>query len=431
MPYVPGCHYDIFVSYASENNRDGWVSQFVKRLGWELEEQLGRRRLSSDQSIYFDQRELRAGDNFPEGLKNAARDSALLIPVLSPGYIDSPWCEQELIAFQTWLPEGAALPDCLSPVQIRPPDSFPNELIPDRTNVFSFQENNRPVPTGSPDWESRLNRFADQVAQKLQTLRLRHKAVYVGRSPPPYVPLRERVRTNLQSSSFRWTYDLKELPAIAVHFAGGNDSDEADYERLNAIERTAARVTTFVFVPFGATLSDLEQFWRDDAKIGGKPIKDATRWIEQKHEEELLHILEGELTRLALPPPAAAEVVLACNAVDETMAQRLKSQIAMTECRVSLTGVHSAATSMERMRRWATEAGKARALVYCWGSDKDYLARLEQLANARERPRLDCWYLLEPDIDNKRSQRPDALASPAELNAFLAQVCGTAARPPA
>ena len=36
----------------------------------------------------------------------------------------------------------------------------------------------------------------------------------------------------------------------------------------------------------------------------------------------------------------------------------------------------------------------------------------------------DPWYLLEPDVDHKRRQRPDAFASPAELTAFLAHLCG-------
>lgn len=138
MPYVPGCRHDVFVSYASENNREGWVGQFVKRLGSELEEQFGRRRFSAERSIYFDQRELRAGDDFPKELEQAARHSALLIPVLSQGYLVSPWCEQERIAFETWLPDGAVLPEALAPLQIRPAqDPFPRELSPDHINIFS------------------------------------------------------------------------------------------------------------------------------------------------------------------------------------------------------------------------------------------------------------------------------------------------------
>jgi hypothetical protein len=42
MAYVPGCRYDLFISYASENNRDGWVEQFERGLGEELVDLLGR-----------------------------------------------------------------------------------------------------------------------------------------------------------------------------------------------------------------------------------------------------------------------------------------------------------------------------------------------------------------------------------------------------
>ena len=118
--------------------------------------------------------------------------------------------------------------------------------------------------------------------------------------------------------------DLAERVAMAVHFVGGTDSGQADLKRLEAIEGTAPQVTTFVFVPFGARLSPREQFWLDDAKIEGKPITDATRWIQQKHEQELFDVLEDELTRLALPAPTATEVVLACAAVYEPKAQWLK-----------------------------------------------------------------------------------------------------------
>ena len=35
MGYVPGCRYDLFISYASENNREAWVEQFERALGQE------------------------------------------------------------------------------------------------------------------------------------------------------------------------------------------------------------------------------------------------------------------------------------------------------------------------------------------------------------------------------------------------------------
>ena len=42
MPYVPGFRYDLFVSYASEDNVDGWVEKFQTHLTGELARLLGR-----------------------------------------------------------------------------------------------------------------------------------------------------------------------------------------------------------------------------------------------------------------------------------------------------------------------------------------------------------------------------------------------------
>ncbi len=417
MPYVPGCRHDIFVSYASENDRDGWVGQFVKKLGEELEEQLSRRRFSADRSIYFDQRALRAGDDFPKELEDAARHSAFLIPVLSPGYAVSPWCEQERIAFETRLPDGATLPHCLAPLQIRPVhDPLPAEISPDHTHIYSFMEDNRPCPTGSVEWGTRLNRFADHVAQKLQALRRLYKAVYVGRSPKPFVALRGRVCDHLETHSFRTTDNPAERLAVALHFAGGTDGEKADLQRLEAIERTAQLVPSFVFQPFGADLSPGEELWRES-------VQAATKWIRQKHEQELLDILEDELTRLTLPPPAAADVVLACDPVDEPKARWLEREIGGRRFEVKLAEFHVALMNAAGVRDWTTLVRRARALVYCWGgADQQFLSRLEKFVTGQKQGTENTWYLLEPDVDRKRTERPNAFSNPADLVQFLTRI---------
>src|ERR1044071_5377804 len=99
MAYVPGCRHDLFVSYASENNRDGWVTQFVQALGRELSELLGVRQFNPKESIFFDQRSLEIAQSFPDELAAAARDSAIFLPIFSPGYLTSPWCNRERIEF--------------------------------------------------------------------------------------------------------------------------------------------------------------------------------------------------------------------------------------------------------------------------------------------------------------------------------------------
>lgn len=121
MAYVPGCRYDLFLSYASENDRDAWVEQFEKALSQELGDLLGRQ-FDPKESVFFDKRNLEVAQSFPNRLQVAARDSAILVPVLSPGYLTSPWCNRERTEFFSKLPQGASLEDCLAPVAVRPID---------------------------------------------------------------------------------------------------------------------------------------------------------------------------------------------------------------------------------------------------------------------------------------------------------------------
>jgi hypothetical protein len=351
MPFVPGCQYDIFVSYASETNQDKWVTQFVDKLGKELEELLGRSHFSAEKSIYFDTREIVAGQKFPDELRTAATQSALLIAVLSQGYLSSQWCESERIAFKQWLPEGALLPECLAPLQVRPVvDALPPEFNRDNTAIFSFLASKYdPYSSGSSEWTSKVKEFAGQVYEKLKRLRLRCRPIYVGRSPDPLFGLQKRVFEHLETQSFRTTRDCDTDLKLAVHFVGGSDGDEADQERLEAIERTVMKgVTSFVFQPFASNLSSLEEAWRDDAKLTGKAVRAATNWIERKDEQELLNILKNELTKLLVPTVNIGGTVLACEPPDEPKAQALHAFLARTDCRISEVELRKARTQASR-----------------------------------------------------------------------------------
>src|ERR1035441_2114052 len=79
LAYVPVCHHDLFISYASESNREGWVEQFANVLGQELADLLGRQFVPKD-SVFLDKRELEVAQSFPVRLTAAARASAILVP---------------------------------------------------------------------------------------------------------------------------------------------------------------------------------------------------------------------------------------------------------------------------------------------------------------------------------------------------------------
>ena len=97
MAYVPGFANDIFISYSHLDDRSvdgsGWVSDFHQRLQIEVEEEIGAR-----VQIWRDRR-IGPADDFGRDLDRQLRGSAMLLAILSPGYLNSHWCEWELAGF--------------------------------------------------------------------------------------------------------------------------------------------------------------------------------------------------------------------------------------------------------------------------------------------------------------------------------------------
>lgn len=100
MAYVPGCSYDVFVSYAHRNNQDGalddqhgWVTRFQDHLKRILEERC------PGAQIFFDDSSLAGNDDLDERLFTAVENSATLVVVLSAVYLSRPYCDQEREVF--------------------------------------------------------------------------------------------------------------------------------------------------------------------------------------------------------------------------------------------------------------------------------------------------------------------------------------------
>ena len=428
MVFVPGCQVDIFVSYCSENNRDGWVRQFVARLGDELEQLLGRQ--FSSQSIFYDKTALRAGQDYPQELETAARDSAILIPILSPSYFSSPWCETERLAFLQRMPPGATPADCLAPIRVRAGDDGTHnarieELV--RAQAYSFlADEHHPHSAGSPEWLTHADAFAVQVAAVLRRLRQNHKPIFLGRAPRQFPGLRARVVAHLEESSFRTTSAAADLAkaALAVHFVGGSDDETTDQYRLDQIDASAtAGVSTVVYQPMNTQLTAAEDFWKQDTNVPAK-------WIAGKNEQELLAILTDELMRLA-PAPAReqTDLALVCDIPDLPEATRLQREISgQHRLDVRSPDFLRVATPSERLRQWTGLMRQSRGLLFCWGeSAQQKLDSLERLASQHNRVAEREWFLLEPGVPDKLTRRPAGVQTLRDLDPFLGKLKGKAA----
>ncbi|RPI81637.1 MAG: toll/interleukin-1 receptor domain-containing protein, partial [Planctomycetaceae bacterium] len=97
--YVPGYDYDVFISYARDNdktdpgdNSSGWVATLKDRL-----ERLVNERLAADGKIkvFFDSGSIAPNAPLSDTLRHAATRTATLVVIFSPRYLKRPWCTQE------------------------------------------------------------------------------------------------------------------------------------------------------------------------------------------------------------------------------------------------------------------------------------------------------------------------------------------------
>lgn len=101
MAFVPGYRHDIFVSYATVDNgvvpgqAAGWVSTLIDHLLIKLDEHVGRR---DDYSLFIDH-QLRSDLPLHPAIFDAVRSSAILLIIMSRGYLRSKWCAKELLEF--------------------------------------------------------------------------------------------------------------------------------------------------------------------------------------------------------------------------------------------------------------------------------------------------------------------------------------------
>ena len=99
MGLVSGYNNEIFISYSHIDNepfgdpRGGWVDIFHEQLQNFVNVHVGRRT-----TVWRDKR-LTEAEVFSDEIEQQLRSSAVLVSVISPGYMQSEWCNRELVGF--------------------------------------------------------------------------------------------------------------------------------------------------------------------------------------------------------------------------------------------------------------------------------------------------------------------------------------------
>ena len=175
MAFVPGFDHDVFISYAHGDDRD-WINRFLDRLKPALS------RLLPGADVWIDKDDLRKSRDFEKDVPAALESSAVLISLVSPTYIDRPYCVRqecrrflELGARRKRPGQRFAHPEFAADLfGLRCPilpfaDRAHWSLIPGATDIsFCGDDDIEPFPIGSQAFE---NRFRELVRELIPLLR--------------------------------------------------------------------------------------------------------------------------------------------------------------------------------------------------------------------------------------------------------------------
>jgi hypothetical protein len=306
MAYVPGFEYDAFISYARENNLDRWVTVFHHVLTTELTQLLGRPFCAK--SVFFDEKKTLTGLDLSKTFEPAARNSAVLIPVLSPSYFASDWCNKERRAFLEKLMPGDSPAEWVTPVLIRDvPEEQIKHLFPNSTRFAFFPEDTRqPWPPRSARLASEVKRFAREVMPMFRKLRGQRKPAFLGRVPRESV-LRDDYEEKLQRLGLRvepverFVFDDGALlkvhlrqAVLSLHFLGGAQESE-----LKAVQFSTevCRGTTILYRPPEVEVTSEERVWLSEFERAIDPTKQA-KYSRIEDAEVLMSVLTREAATL-------------------------------------------------------------------------------------------------------------------------------------
>lgn len=195
MTFVPGFDHDVFISYAHGDDRN-WIDRFMDRLKPAVT------RLLPGADIWIDKDDLQKSRNFEKDIPASLESSAVLICLVSPTYINRPYCVRhecrrftELVAGRKQAGQRFAGPEfdadlfALRCPILPMPDKTYWTLIPGATDIaFCADDDMEPFPIGSQPFEDRFRELGRQLVPLLRRMRNRSTPVLLyPRLPAPEI----------------------------------------------------------------------------------------------------------------------------------------------------------------------------------------------------------------------------------------------------
>ena len=423
MAYVPSFEHDVFISYAhADNSGSERVSAFHRDLVQRLTTRLGARAFHKpDEWVFFDRLGLKAGDEFSPKLERSARRSAVMISLLSPSYLQAPFCVQEAEWFLD-SKRGARDPieRRLIPIVLNHTDEealrqfpqFATELLHGTLcNASTAYE------PKTEAWNSLLEPLACQIADHLRDARRKHGAVYVGQPHTAAESLRAKLVEELRGFLCLPEYAIfGSEPAVrqdlataklAVHFLGGSGAEMDNRLEAMCWSLEDPRKRTVGYLPPGQKLADDEQQFVEQVRAHPEWKQ---RWTQPEcTPTELVQILMRELESFRLPDPSTP-IALACDKPDLSTVLDIAREIHTRERGAFAVGTPDFLAEPNALAfiAWKKLLTRYPSVVVYWGEgDEQYLAaNIDRYLPAAKLGRARYISLIGPGSERKRDWQP-------------------------
>ncbi len=263
--YKHGHQYDLFLSYSTRDV--GWVRQFYDDLLADI-----NRFAAIDVYPFLDKARLQPGHVWNEEILASVADSAILVPVFSPRFFESDYCQKEVVEFlaahklnSNMLASGSANRSQIVPIKLL--CAPPTDHVLTRVQAQAFYTERDGIPyeheAGSPEYRDALRRTAYAIAQTIEALtpKLKRPAVYLASD---FKPHSDKLRASLAHC-----FDvLPENPAELL----GLSQDDLEKSLTRDFERCFVSVHVLSAAPLVKTLMELQ------LEFGKKSSKPRLAW---------------------------------------------------------------------------------------------------------------------------------------------------------
>lgn len=316
MAYLPGYSFDIFISYAHLDNmklpgqQTGWIEFFYQSLSLKLAQRLGK---MNAVNIWWDNKKLDGSKLFDASIEEGIKKSAVMLSLVSPGYLQSEYCRKEVDLFiskASLETKGLSVGDNSRILKVML-NNIPHPQVPEklgRTTGFPFYQSageddfGDPVDTTGVLFEEQLKKLRNAIVKILEA--------FPREALTPVVPI-VPVSIPVVATPVAQTADDN----FEIYMAEVSDSLRTTRKRvITELEKNGFRIVTNVPPPDEDAAhtekvtgllqqADLSVHLLD--QFPGREIDGANNWYPKKQTELSLQFARSKLLWLPAGLPEA------------------------------------------------------------------------------------------------------------------------------